>query len=70
MKALGKGHFGQAATTGTHAYRLGSTFYGRSHPDMLPECVLLACAHHKRGRTEQSHVFLDEVPCEPRRSTL
>jgi len=61
VTALGQGQFGQAATTGTHAYRLGGTFYGRSHPDMLPECVLLACAHHKRGRTEQSHVFLAEA---------
>ena len=28
QKALSLGKFNQAATTGTHAYRLGSTFYG------------------------------------------
>jgi len=61
VKALGLGNYNQAATSGTHAYRLGSTFYGRAHPDMLPECVLLACAHHKRGKAEQSCIFLEEA---------
>jgi hypothetical protein len=28
---------------------------------MLPECILLACAHHKRGKTDQSYVFLEEA---------
>jgi len=60
IAALSRGDWSGATTASTHAYRLANTFYGESHPDMMVECLLLACSHTQADHYQHSEKMAED----------